>query len=268
MLCVPPERVFPSLPVSTLSTPRTPSVRSSTAEQFSPVLRVHADVQRSNVPAVDVACARHRISNGQVAYDALRIIAACGDLTPAFLGVLESFEVAGLLSNEERRSLVGRELDVEDMITGWLTGDRIPRDARKRQARQAAIVVGNAVLRHATEQVGAPSVWKSWTRAACPCCGGAPDVGLLERGGNRTLVCSRCDAQWRAPRAGCLGCDETDETSVARIANPAVGYDLVMCNSCGRFLKERPRRGLEALIVERALTIELDIAAEQRGLRI
>ena len=55
---------------------------------------------------------------------------------------------------------------------------------------------------------------------------------------------------------------------IARISNPALGYDLVMCNSCGRFLKERPRRGLASLLVERALTAELDLAAEQRGLRI
>jgi FdhE protein len=123
-------------------------------------------------------------------------------------------------------------------------------------------------LRNASERVGAPSVWKTWARVVCPCCGGAPDVALLERGGHRTLVCSRCDAQWRAPRTGCLGCDADDAPSIARIPNAAVGYELVMCNACGRFLKERPRRGLESLVVERAMTMELDVAAEQRGLRI
>jgi hypothetical protein len=55
---------------------------------------------------------------------------------------------------------------------------------------------------------------------------------------------------------------------VARIANPELGYTLVMCSACGRFLKERPRRGIESLLVERAITTELDLAAEQRGLRI
>jgi hypothetical protein len=74
--------------------------------------------------------------------------------------------------------------------------------------------------------------------------------------------------QWRARRAGCLGCEEELAPAIARISNPELGYDLVMCNSCGRFLKERPRRGLESLVVERALTLELEMAAEQRGLRI
>jgi formate dehydrogenase maturation protein FdhE len=220
------------------------------------------------MPIVDIESARHRINQGQFAYDALRIIASCGDLTPGFIQVLEAFEVTGLLSNDERRSLVTHELDVEEIISGWLTGDRIPRDTRKRLARQAAIVVGNAVLRNATQHVGAPSVWKSWSRVVCPCCGGSPDVALMERGGQRTLLCSRCDAQWRTPRLGCLGCDAAESPSIARIANSAVGYELVMCNACGRFLKERPRRGIEAPIVERAITLELDLAAEQRGLRI
>lgn len=41
-----------------------------------------------------------------------------------------------------------------------------------------------------------------------------------------------------------------------------------MCSSRGRFLKERPRHGLASLLVERALTAELERAAVQRGLRI
>ena len=258
----------PTSTLTSVTSPKAASVRSTTAEQFAPVLRVHAEVERASVPGVDVEAARQRIASGQVAYDALRIIASCGDLTPAFLRALEAFEVAGLVSNDERRALVTRELDVDDLVSGWFTGDRIPRDTRRRVARQAAIVVGNAVLRSASQRVGAPSVWKNWSRVVCPCCGGAPDVGLLERGGQRTLVCSRCDAQWRAPRTGCLGCDSSEAPSIARIANPQVGYELVMCNACGRFLKERPRRGVEALIVERAITLELDLAAEQRGLRI
>ena len=73
----------------------------------------------------------------------------------------------------------------------------------------------------------------------------------------------------RIPAGLGLGCDAVDSpTGIARISNPALGYDLMMCNSCGRFLKERPRRGLGSLLVERTITAELDVAAEQRGLRI
>ena len=254
-----------------LAPSRPTTVRSTMVEQFRPVLRIHAEIESQCVPAVDVAASRARIAKGQVAYDALRALRSCGDLTPRYLFVLEAFEVAGLISNDDRRSLLDGQLegsvDVDELVSGWFTGDRTPRDPRRRAARQAAIVVANAVLRAASRQVGGQTTWRGWTRPVCPCCGGSPDLVLTDRA-TRLLVCARCDAQWRAQRTGCLGCDTDASPAIARISNPALGYDLMMCNACGRFIKERPRRGTESLIVERALTMELDLAAEQRGLRI
>jgi hypothetical protein len=254
--------------VSAASPPRPPTVRGTLVEQFAPVLHVHAELLSSCAPAVEPEAAQRRIRNGQVAYDALRILQSCGDLLPRFVRVLDAFEVAGFVSNDDRRAILDGELDVDDLVSGWFTGDRTPRDPRRRVARQVAIVVGNAVLRAASMRVGSPTVWRGWPRTVCPCCGGAPDIMLVERGAQRTLVCARCDAQWRAKHSGCLGCETEVSPAIARIANPALGYDLVMCNACGRFIKERPRRGVESFIVERALTTELDLAAEHRGLRI
>lgn len=254
--------------MSTISPPRPATVRATLAEQFAPVLHVHAELLADCTPAVEAAEAHRRIRNGQVAYDALRILQSCGDLRPRFVRVLEAFEVSGFVSNDDRRTLLDGELDVDELVSGWFTGDRTPRDPRRRAARQAAIVVGNALLRSASTRVGGPGVWQSWTRTVCPCCGGSPDIALVEHGTDRLLVCARCDAQWRARRDGCLGCDTDDSPAIARISNPELEYDLVMCNACGRFLKERARRGVESFIVERALTTELDLAAEQRGLRI
>lgn len=248
--------------------PSSTTVRATLAEQFEPVLRIHAEILAGCAPAVDVDGARAKIRAGQVGYDALRVLQSCGDLHPRFVRVLEAFEVAGFVSNDDRRAILDGEPDVDELVSGWFTGDRTPRDARRRAARQVAIIVGNALLRAATTMIGSTATWKQWTRLVCPCCGGSPDIVLSDRSAHRTLVCARCDAQWRSHRAGCLGCDTDELASLARIANPALGYDLVMCNACGRFIKERPRRGLESLIVERALTTELDLAAEQRGLRI
>lgn len=254
--------------MSTLTPSRSHTVRRATAEQLGPVLRAHEDVRAGCAPAVDPESARARIAKGHVAYDALRVLRSCGDLTPRFFRVLDAFEVAGWISNDDRRQIAHEEPDVDDLVSGWFTGDRTPRDPRKQATRQAAIVVGNALLRSATERVGPASVWRGWSRTVCPCCGGAPDVVLLERGAHRTLVCARCDAQWRAPRPGCLSCENSEPPAIARISNGPLGFDLVMCSACGRFIKERPRRGVDAMLVERALTVELDLAAEQRGLRI
>ena len=129
------------------------------------------------------------------------------------------------------------------------------------------MAVGNAILRRATSLVGRPVLWKEWARTVCPCCGSSPDF-ILTDGQVRTLVCARCDAEWSAPRNGCLGCDvAATPLQMARIANTALGYDLLMCNDCGRFMKERPRAGTAPFLVERAITAELDHAAERRGLR-
>jgi len=253
--------------VPTLDSPR-PTVRSTLAEQYRPVLRVYEDIIGECEPLVDTEHAHSRIRSGHVGYEALRVLRSCGDPMPHYVRVLDAFEVAGLISNDDRRSLLDSELDVDDMISGWLTGDRTPRESRRRMARQAAIVVGNALLSAATTRLEPATAWKEWTRIVCPCCGGSPDIALRERGSQRTLVCARCDAQWRTPHQGCLSCRTVEEPTIARIANSELGYDLVMCNGCGRFLKERPRRGIESFLVERALTTELDLAAEQRGLRI
>ena len=202
-------------------------------------------------------------------YDALRVLQSCGDLRPRFVRVLDAFEVSGFVSNDDRRALLDGELDVDDLVSGWFTGDRTPRDPRRRVARQAAIVVGNALLRAASARVGAPAAVEGVDARRVP---------LLRRlarhraGGARRATrssCARGATRSGAPDAtGCLGCDTDDSPAIARISNPELDYDLVMCNACGRFIKERPRRGVESFIVERALTTELDLAAEQRGLRI
>lgn len=238
------------------------------AEQLAPVLRAHAELTRGFQPIVDVQAARVRIQNGQVGYEALHVIRSVGDLGAAFARMLEAFEVAGLVSNDERQAVLGAAFDIDDLVCGWFMGDHITRDLTRRLAKQVAIAVGNAILRLATSLVGRPVLWSTWSRTMCPCCGSSPDLAFTE-GEVRTLVCARCDAEWRAPRDTCLGCDApATPMHIARIANAALGYDLLMCNDCGRFMKERSRRGTASLLVERAITAELDHAAELRGLRI
>jgi hypothetical protein len=254
-------------PVSRTSLSRPGTVRSTTAEQLAPVLRAHAEVMRGLAPIVDTHDARTRVQGGQVAYDAIRVIRSVGDLGAAFARLLDAFEVAGLVSNDERRDVLAASLDIDDVACGWFMGDRVPRDPTRLLAQQVAGAVGNAILRRATSLVGRPVLWSQWTRTVCPCCGSSPDF-ILTDGEVRTLVCARCDAEWRAPREGCLGCDATDTPlQMARIPNAALGYDLVMCNDCGRFMKERARAGAAPFLVERAITAELDHAAELRGLR-
>ena len=47
-----------------------------------------------------------------------------------------------------------------------------------------------------------------------------------------------------------------------------LGYELLVCHACARYIKERQAEGMHDPIVERVLTVDLDAAAERRGLRI
>ena len=113
-----------------------------------------------------------------------------------------------------------------------------------------------------------------WNRSYCPCCGGSPDFsvrddtvdGGLER--DRGLVCARCDTTWRTEALGCLGCGERESPTIARISSDALGYQLAICNACGRYLKEPAAPAPLDPLVERVLTAQLDAAAEARGLRL
>ena len=84
----------------------------------------------------------------------------------------------------------------------------------------------------------------------------------------RALICARCDTRWVAPTPGCLGCEATRPPTFVRVDAFDLGYELLVCHACARYIKERRGEGMQAPIVERTLTVELDSAAERRGLRI
>ncbi len=138
-------RIGGAVPVASTSQP--PTVRSTLADQFSPVLHVHAELLQDCSPAVDLEEAQRRIRNGQVGYDALRVLQSCGDLRPRFVRVLDAFEVSGFVSNDDRRALLDGELDVDELVSGWFTGDRTPRDPRRRVARRADHLPAGALRR-------------------------------------------------------------------------------------------------------------------------
>ena len=73
---------------------------------------------------------------------------------------------------------------------------------------------------------------------------------------------------WSAPTAGCLSCEASRAPTFVRVDALDLGYELLVCHACARYIKERDADGMHAPILERALTVDLDAAAERRGLRI
>jgi FdhE protein len=108
---------------------------------------------------------------------------------------------------------------------------------------------------------------RSYSGRTCPACGGAPDFAALEGvGGERRLLCSRCDCEWSFARTGCPFCAEVSPKKLAYFAYGR--YRLYVCDSCTGYLKTVDRRetwGDVPLAVERVLAVGLDVAATRAG---
>ncbi len=246
---------------------RRPTVASRTlADQLRPVVHVHGAVRENGYAQFDVERARTRLRAGRIAFDAALLIEEADDLTAAFKRTSQAFERTGIASTTEVGELQRRSVDVMSVVLAWANADSTPLDPTLRLARNIAAIVGNAVLSRAASDVTSGISLNTWKWPQCPCCGASPDLAF-STDARRMLVCWRCDTTWRAESRGCLGCGATGEPDIARVSSPYLGYELAICNSCGRYLKER-RGGLNhELLVERTLIAGLDEAAQLRGLR-
>ena len=269
-----------SQPVATAAPPAASgveSIRQTVAEIMAPLARLHAELAREWRFELDIRQARSRLDSGAAAFEPMALIGSAGDLGLPFVRATVALERAGLAGDPEATQARERRHQVLPLIVSWLGGEPSPRDPVRGTARRAAAIVARSVLcraidvlRSAEPAEGASPVGgllANWDRPSCPCCGGAPDFAMRE-GDRRALVCSRCDTTWYTSALGCLGCGASEAPTVARIRSPAIGYQLAICNSCGRYMKEPIEpRAIDPLL-DRALTAELDAAAEARGLRL
>ncbi len=108
-----------------------------------------------------------------------------------------------------------------------------------------------------------------WVHGYCPVCGGRPNLALLEaERGARRLLCSRCNSLWNYGRTGCPFC-RSKETQVYYPSEDNI-YRLYTCPDCKRYLKTVDLRELHrevVPVVERLVTVGMDLAAQQEGFR-
>jgi hypothetical protein len=236
------------------------------ADQLRPVVDVHSAVRGTAYARFDVERARTRIRSGRIAFDPAAMLESAGDLTQAFERTADAFERTGMASTIRVAAVKRAALDPTRLVLAWANAESRPTDGTMRLARSIAAVVGNAVLSRAAADVTTDFSLSTWKWPQCPCCGASPDLALATET-KRTLVCWRCDTMWRTEDRGCLGCGENTAPTMARVSSPYLGYELAICNSCGRYLKERRGSLTHDLLVERTLIAGLDEAAQQRGLR-
>lgn len=237
------------------------------ADDLGPLVRLHEELGRFRLSAARVKRARANMADGRIGFDPSDVLRSAGDLDASLGKVATAFEMCGMTSPRELERFRKGYTVAQPLLKAWLVGERGSSDAGRRLALRAAAVVGNAILRSAAMQASKGTEMTDAKRVTCPCCGGPPDLAVRSASA-RTLVCVRCDTSWRAPTEGCLGCEATRAPTFVRVDALDLGYQLLVCHACARYLKERRAEGMLSPIIERTLSSELDAAAERRGLRI
>ena len=128
-------------------------------------------------------------------------------------------------------------------------------------------------LLHACRRQWSGALPKAWSRGYCPVCGGWPALAEMcgvERA--RYLRCVRCGAAWRMHGLACPYCANADHAELGSLV-PQDGppkWSIEVCRRCRGYLKVlmalRPAAP-GALLLEDLRTVELDLAARQRGYR-
>lgn len=242
-------------------------VSKGVADQFGPVLELQQALRTAVRPVVDVKDARARIASRRPGFDPVKILSRARTVVTAFDRCVDALEVAGFASSTAVMALRQQPHDARSLAISWAAGESAPASSTQRLAQRAASLVAGAILQSNARVVMQKLPLDAWQRPVCPSCGGAPDLAFIE-GNTRALVCSRCDTSWPVTTRGCIGCEATGSPTIARVRSPYLGYDLVICHACGRYLKERVGRAAHPPLVERAMTAEMDAAAVRRGLRL
>lgn len=192
----------------------------------------------------------------------LDIVAAC---VPPILAHVAS-SGPSLLAEEARRLIDGGDGAVRPML---LTGWRQPSD----ELFFARIVLQPYARLLAA--LGRPPLDRDLRGAggACPFCGGAPQVSILEHAadqdsGGRSLQCGTCFTTRAFRRILCPHCGEDDERKLGYFQSPSYAHVRVdACETCRRYLKsvDLTRLGLAVPIVDEVASAPLDLWAHERG---
>lgn len=172
------------------------------------------------------------------------------------------------LEQEDLTALASEVFETWDTLTGPSSGQE---PASKSLAGSPTVMaVGFALapyLQNAGEAVLPHLDLTLWKQGYCPVCGGRPNFSVLEEGtGARMLMCSRCASQWRFARTECPFCDSVERPSYFEGEEGL--HRLYVCSECKSYLKAvdlRKARRVVIPMVERLLTVGMDLAAQQEG---
>ena len=113
--------------------------------------------------------------------------------------------------------------------------------------------------------------WSGPAPYLCPFCKRKPGLGVLRPlgdGGQRSLVCSFCLAEWEFRRIVCPGCGEENYAKLPVYTAEELKHVRVeCCDSCRCYMKtvDLTKSGLGEPIVDEMASIPLDLWARKQG---
>lgn len=199
------------------------------------------------------------------------IAAELGDAIAALSGLFPAPVPEGLA---EAGRLLTRWSDAErsEAVASWLDDPTLvdPRAGFWIGVGAGPILEGAAAL--------VPAVGRQeWSGAACPVCGGPPQVSVIAEesgefmaGSPRSLICSRCATWWPFARAVCPFCGEDDSRRIEGFSAQESAWARVdCCDSCRAYVKTFDLRvpGAREVVplVDDVATLVLDLWANEHG---
>ena len=113
--------------------------------------------------------------------------------------------------------------------------------------------------------------WKGPTPFLCPFCKRKPGLGVLRPlgdGGQRSLVCSFCLAEWEFRRIVCPGCGEENPAKLPVFTAEELKHVRVeSCDGCRSYIKtvDLTKSGRGDPVVDEMAAIPLDLWAQKQG---
>ncbi|MGD0215400.1 MAG: formate dehydrogenase accessory protein FdhE [Terriglobales bacterium] len=120
-------------------------------------------------------------------------------------------------------------------------------------------------------RLASPLQWKGPVPFRCPFCKRKPGLGVLRPlgdGGQRSLVCSFCLAEWEFRRIICPGCGEENHAKLPVYTAEELNHVRVeACDSCRTYIKtvDLTKSGRAEPIVDEMAAVPLDLWGEKQG---
>jgi FdhE protein len=111
---------------------------------------------------------------------------------------------------------------------------------------------------------------RHWEKGYCPICGNPPALSILRGEGERSLLCSFCDHEWRSCRIFCPFCENKDQKMLHYFfGEEETECRVDVCGQCNKYIKTIDTRKMDRLmhpLVEQISTLHLDMLAQEKGL--